>query len=60
MNEEGGIEIYVADKKPEGVPEENWRPSNRKDESLDIVMRVYAPVLEKVKTWEAPKAEVIQ
>lgn len=50
MNEEGGIEIYVADKKPEGVPEENWRPSNRKDESLDIVMRVYAPVLEKVKT----------
>jgi hypothetical protein len=57
LNGEGGIEIYIASEKPTGVPEENWLPINRKDENLDIVLRIYVPDLEKMKTWTAPKAE---
>jgi hypothetical protein len=57
LNDEGKIEIYIAAEEPEGVPAENWLPIHRKDENLDIVLRVYAPDLEKMKTWTAPKAE---
>jgi hypothetical protein len=59
LDEKGGIEIYVAAEKPEGVPEENWLPINRKDEDMDIVLRVYIADLEKMKTWQVPKAEKI-
>jgi len=38
----------------------NWLSINHQDEILDIVMRVYALDKEKLKTWEVPKAEVIQ
>jgi len=57
LNEEGGIEIYIAAAKPEGVPEENWLPINRKDEDIDTVLRIYVPDMEKMKTWTPPKAE---
>ena len=53
----GGIDIYVAAKKPEGVPDENWLPINRKNEDLDIILRIYMPDLEKYKTWKPPVAE---
>ena len=56
LNEEGGIEIYLAAEKPEGVPEENWLPLTRKDEEIDLVLRIYVPDMEKMKTWEVPKA----
>ena len=59
LDEQGGIEIHIAAEKPEGVPEENWLPINRGDEALDLVMRIYAPDVEKMKTWQAPKAERI-
>ena len=57
LNEDGGIEIYIAEEKPEGVPEENWLPMPREDLDLSPMMRVYVPDLEKLKTWQAPKAE---
>jgi hypothetical protein len=57
LNEDGGIEIYVAAEQPSGVPDENCLPINRQDEALDIIMRIYAPDLEKMETWTAPKAE---
>ncbi len=57
LNKEGGIEIYVAAEKPEGVPEENWLPINRKDEKIDLIMRIYVPDLAKLRSWIAPKAE---
>jgi len=57
LNPEGGIDIYVAAKKPAGVPDENWLPITRKDEDMDMVVRVYVPDLEKMKTWQPPKAE---
>lgn len=60
LNKDGGIEIYIAAEKPKDVPEENWLPINRKDEALDMVMRIYAPDLEKMKTWKAPKAEKVK
>ena len=57
LNEDGGIEIYVAAKKPESVPEENWLPLNRGDYGIDVVLRLYVPNLKKFKNWEPPKAE---
>jgi hypothetical protein len=60
LADDGGIEIHIAGEQPEGVPEENWLPVNRGDEALDIVLRIYAPDVEKMKTWKAPKAERIK
>jgi hypothetical protein len=59
LNNDGGIEIYVASEQPKGVPEENWLPINRQDQNLDIILRIYHPDLEKMKTWTPPKAERI-
>jgi hypothetical protein len=57
LNEDGGIEIYIAAEQPEGVPEENWLPIERGDLDLSPQFRLYVPDLEKMKTWTAPKAE---
>ncbi len=57
LKSDGGIDIYVAAEKPEGVPDENWLPINRKDENLDIILRIYVPDLDKYKTWKTPRAE---
>ncbi|NMM47438.1 DUF1214 domain-containing protein [Marinigracilibium pacificum] len=59
LNEEGGIDIYISAEKPEGVPEENWLPINRENLEMDIILRIYAPDLEKMKDWKAPLAERI-
>jgi len=59
LDKDGGIAIYIAAQRPKGVPEENWLPINRKDEDIGAIMRIYVPDLEKMKTWEAPKAERI-
>lgn len=56
LNEDGGIEIYIAAEKPDGVPAENWLPIQREDLGLNIILRLYAPDLEKMKTWQAPRA----
>jgi hypothetical protein len=60
LNEDGGIEIYIAAEQPQGVPDENWLPINRQDEVLDVIMRIYAPDMEKMETWKAPMAERIE
>ena len=60
LNEDGGIEIYIAAEKPAGVPEDNWLPINREDIGLDMIMRIYAPRLDDLKNWSAPKAEKLQ
>jgi len=57
LDEDGGIEIHIAAERPDGVPEENWLPIIRRDEALDLVMRIYAPDLERLKIWTAPTAE---
>jgi hypothetical protein len=59
LDEDGGIAIYIAVEQPEGVPEENWLPINRKDEDMDVILRIYVPDLEELETWEPPKAERI-
>jgi hypothetical protein len=60
LDKDGGIAIYIAAKKPKGVPEENWLPINRQDEGIGTIMRIYVPDLEKMKIWKAPKAEKIK
>jgi len=57
LDKDGGIAIYIAAQKPEGVPEENWLPINRQDEDIGAIMRIYVPDVEKMKTWQPPKAE---
>ena len=57
LNEDGGISIYIAAEQPEGVPEENWLPINREDIELSGIFRIYVPDLEKMETWNVPKAE---
>ena len=59
LNAQGGIEIHVAARKPDGVPPENWLPVNRGNYGIDLIMRLYAPDLERFKTWSPPKAERI-
>lgn len=59
LNKEGGIEIHIAAQQPDGVPAENWLPITREDMGIDIIMRVYQPDLEKMKSWTAPKAEIV-
>ena len=58
-NEEGGIDIYIAAEQPKGVPSENWLPINREDLELNMILRLYAPDLEKMKTWITPKIKKI-
>ena len=57
LDKDGGIAIYIAAKKPNGVPEENWLPITREDMDLDISLRVYVPDLEKFKNWTPPRAK---
>ena len=57
LNDEGGIEIYIAVEKPEGVPNENWLPLIRGDYGIDVILRLYVPDLDKFKTWSPPVAE---
>ena len=42
-----------------GVPAENWLPITRRDLELDVIMRIYVPDLEKMKTWKAPEVEML-
>ena len=57
LDEDGGIAIYVAAERPEGVPEDNWLPINRKDEDMDVILRIYVPDLEALENWSVPTAE---
>lgn len=59
LNADGGIEIFIATEKPKGVPKENWLPINREDLEINMILRVYAPDLQKMKTWQPPKATKI-
>jgi len=60
LNKDGGIAIYIAAQKPNDVPDENWLPINRKDEDIGAILRIYVPDLEKMKTWKAPRAEILK
>ena len=60
LDDDGGIAIHIAAEKPEGVPEENWLPVNRGDYGIDVIMRIYAPDLERYKIWTVPKAEKLE
>jgi hypothetical protein len=60
LDKNGGIAIDIAAKKPKGVPDENWLPIERKDEAIDALLRIYIPDMEKMKTWQTPKAEMLK
>jgi hypothetical protein len=60
LDASGGIEVHVAPTLPAGVPKENWLPSGGKEEALDIIMRVYDPDVEAMRTYKTPKAELVK
>jgi len=60
LDDDGGIRIVIAADQPEGVPDENWLPINRADMDLDIIMRLYAPDLERYERWKAPIARKLK
>jgi hypothetical protein len=60
LNEDGGIDIYIAAEKPDGVPAENWLPINREDLDLNLILRSYVTDLQKYKTWKPPVAQKIE
>jgi hypothetical protein len=60
LDDKGGIEIHIAAEPPAGVPAENWLPIQRKDLPLNPRLRVYAPDVGKMKTWQAPKVERVK
>ena len=57
LDDDGGITIYIAADSPSGVPAENWLPIERRDEDLNVIMRIYAPDLERYEAWTPPVAE---
>jgi hypothetical protein len=60
LDANGGIAIYLAAERPNGVPEENWLPMTRGDYGVDLSLRIYAPDLERFENWDVPKAEKIK
>jgi hypothetical protein len=59
LNADGGIEIVVSARKPDGVPQENWLPISREDIDLSGQFRIYVPDAEKMKTWKTPQFELL-
>jgi hypothetical protein len=57
LDASGGITISISAQKPVSLPAEDWLPVNRKDQPLNLRLRVYAPDIEKMKAWQTPKAE---
>jgi hypothetical protein len=57
LDASGGITIAISAEKPAAIPAEDWLPINRKDQPLNLRLRVYAPDIEKMKTWQTPKTE---
>jgi len=60
LDVDGGIAISIAAEQPQGVPDENWLPLVRGDYGIDVIMRIYAPDLERFANWTAPKAEIVE
>jgi hypothetical protein len=57
LDDDGGIEIYIAAEQPEGVSPDNWLPIPREDLELSLQMRLYVPDLEAYEDWTPPVAE---
>ena len=55
LDADGGIAIHIAAEQPAGVPEENWLPLVRGDYGINVIMRIYAPDLERFATWTGPR-----
>lgn len=60
LDDKGGTEIYIAAEQPEVVPGENWLPLVRGDDAIDIIMRIYAPDLDKFAAWTPPVVERLE
>ena len=60
LDKNGGIRMVIAADKPRGTPEENWLPINRGNYNVDVIMRIYAPDLERFENWTAPRAVKIE
>ena len=60
LDADGGLSVYISAVQPQDVPSENWLPINRLDQGIDVILRIYAPDLERIKTWQPPRALTIE
>jgi len=60
LNADGGIAIYIAAERPDGVSAENWLPINRGDYGLSVILRAYVPDINRFQGWSVPQAEIIE
>jgi hypothetical protein len=49
-----------CEKQPDMSLSKDQMPLIRGDYAIDLIMRIYVPDLEKLKTWKAPKAEKVK
>ncbi len=58
LDENGGVEIHISPEQPNDVQADNWLPSGGNEivQDLDVIMRIYAPDIQKMETWKPPKA----
>jgi hypothetical protein len=54
LDDDRGITIYIAASQPGGAPVENWLPIERTDLGIGVILRIYEPDLEVMKTWDPP------
>lgn len=54
LTDAGGIDVYIAAEERAGVPEDNWMPIKRKDQDLDLLLRIDVPDPEKYKSYPGP------
>ena len=59
LDADGGITIHVAAEQPPGVPRDNWLPLQPGDYGVDMILRIYAPDLDRYETWTPPVAEKV-
>jgi hypothetical protein len=57
LDDDGGIEIHIAAEQPPDVPAENWLPIERKDQDLNVIVRIYVPDTEAYADWTPPVAK---
>ncbi|MFC1601459.1 DUF1214 domain-containing protein [Candidatus Sumerlaeota bacterium] len=59
-NDDGSIDVYFSNEKPEGVAEQNW-VKTLPDQGFFVYMRYYGPLKEfNEKTWIPNDVELVK
>ncbi len=59
LDTQGNLNIYLSEKKPTFIPEENYLPLKSEDRDVELLLRIYAPDLRAFKNWQPPEIKKI-